>query len=156
MTTQTKSHNETLTHLFEMKLEYKQNKEPVSKDGKVGEYLGSGEGFVHGRINGTVHWSLFEDQSGALCASNLFGIITTEDEAEIKFDTMGFFRRPDPGSHIWQNSSGVSFETDDSRYQWITEVMGVWEGEFDMKAYQHRYQVYAKLEKRDNCDQLSM
>ena len=46
-----------LTHLFEMNLEYKQDKDPVSKDGKVGEYLGNGEGVVRGRINGIVHWS---------------------------------------------------------------------------------------------------
>jgi hypothetical protein len=137
--------SETLTHLFEIKLEYKEDQEPVSKDGKVGEYLGSGEGFIRGRINGSVHWFLFEDQSAVLCASNLFGIIATDDGAEIKFDSMGFFRRPDEGSHIWENSSGVSFETSDDRYQWLTEVMGVWEGEFDMKAYRHSYQVYAKV-----------
>ncbi len=136
---------ETFTHLFEMNLEYRQDKAPVSKDSKVGEYIGSGEGVVRGRINGTVHWSLFEAQSAVFCASNLFGIITTDDGAEIKFDTMGFFRRPDEGSHIWQNSSGVSFETDDERYQWLKDVMGVWEGEFDMKAYRHKYQVYAKM-----------
>ena len=146
MTIQTKPHDETLTHLFEIKLEYKEGKEPVSKDGKVGEYLGSGEGFVRGRINGTVHWSLFEAQSPVFCASNLFGIITTEDGGKIKFDTMGFFYRPDEGSHIWQNSSGVSFETDDDRYQWLTEIMGVWEGEFDSKSYIHHYQVYARIE----------
>lgn len=48
---------ETLTHLFEMTLKYKQDKEPVPKDGKIGEYLGSSEGVVRGRINGAVHWS---------------------------------------------------------------------------------------------------
>ena len=46
-----------------MILEYKEGKDPVSNEGKVGEYLGSGEGVVRGRINGTVHWSLFEAQS---------------------------------------------------------------------------------------------
>jgi hypothetical protein len=91
---------ETLTHLFEMNLEYKQDKEPVSIDGKVGEYLGSVDGVVRGRIIGTVHWSLFEAQSAVYCSSKLFGIITTDDNAEIKFDTMGFFHRPDEGSHI--------------------------------------------------------
>jgi len=78
----------------------------------------------------------------------LFGIIATDDGAVFKSDTIGFFRRPDDGSHIWQNSSGVSFETDDDRYQWLTEVMGVWEGEFDMKAYRNRYQVYAKIKSK--------
>ena len=146
MTTQSKTRKESLTNLFEISLEYKQEKEPVAEDGKVGEYLGSGEGLAHGRINGTVHWSLFEAQSAVFCASNLFGIISTDDGAEIKFDTMGFFRRPDEGSHIWHNSAGVSFETDDDRYQWLTEIMGVWDGEFDMKTYRHRYQIYGNLE----------
>ena len=127
-----------------MILEYKQDKEPVSKEGKVGEYLGCGEGIVRGRINGTVHWSLFEAQSIVFCASNLFGIITTDDGAKIKFDTMCFIRRPDEGSHIWHNSSGISFETDADLYRWLTEIMGLWEGEFDSKSYFHHYRVYAK------------
>lgn len=55
---------------------------------------------------------------------------------------MGFFRRPAKGSHIWRNISGIFFETKDERYQWLTEIMGVWEGEFDMESYQHRYQIY--------------
>ena len=84
----------SLTYLFEMKLQYKQDKQPVSKDGKVGEYLGSGEGYAHGRINGNVHWSLFEAQSEVFYASNLFGTITTDDGAKIIFDTMGFFPPP--------------------------------------------------------------
>jgi hypothetical protein len=145
MPIQTISQKEKINLLFDIYLEYKDGKPPVSMDGKLGEYIGSGEGVVRGRINGTVHWSLFEAQSAVFCASNLFGFITTDDGAEIKFDTMGFFRRPDEGSFIWGNSSGVSFETDDERYQWLTEVMGVWEGEFDMQTYRHRYQVYAKM-----------
>jgi hypothetical protein len=59
---------------------------------------------------------------------------------------LGFFRRPDEGEHILQNSSGVSFVTDDDRYQWLTDMMGVWEGEFDMKSYRHIYQIYGKME----------
>jgi hypothetical protein len=145
MTTQIKTQKETLTHLFELNLNYKKDVEPVSKEGKVGEYLGSGDGFVRGRINGTVHWSLYEAQSPVFCASNLFGIITTDDGGEIEFDSMGFFRRPDQGSHIWHNSSGVSFETDADQYQWLTGVMGVWEGEFDSNSYLHHYRVYAKI-----------
>ncbi len=107
MDTQTISEEDTLTYLFEIRLEYKEGKEHVSDEGKVGEYLGSGEGTVQGRINGTVHWSLFEAQNPVFCASNLFGVIFTDDGAEIKFDTMGFFRRPAKGSHIWQNTSGI-------------------------------------------------
>lgn len=95
--------------MFEINLEYQQDKEPVYKNDKVGEYLGSGEGLVHGRVNGTVQWSLFEAQCPVFYASNLFGIITTDDGAEIGFDSIGFFRRPNKGSHIWNKSSGFFF-----------------------------------------------
>lgn len=39
-------------------------------------------------------------QSDVFCASNLFGVITTEDGARINFDSMGFFQRHDKGSHV--------------------------------------------------------
>ena len=134
-----------LQHLFEIRLKYNPDTPPVSMNGKVGEYIGSGEGTIKGlKINGKAHWTLFEAQNETVCQSNLFGVMTTDDDAEIKFDTMGFFRRPDEGSHIWGNSSGVSFDTEDDRYQWLNDVMGVWEGEFDSKSYLHRYQVYAR------------
>jgi hypothetical protein len=107
-----------LKPLFEVKLSYVEGKPAVSMDGKVGEYLGSGEGTVAGvKLNGTVYWTLFEAQRETACESNLFGVITTEDGAEIRFDTMGFFRRPYKDKpHLWVTSAAVSFETDDERY----------------------------------------
>ena len=133
-----------LKHLFEIRLEYKQEKPPVSEAGKVGEYIGSGEGTVDGaEISGSVHWTLFETQSETICESNLFGIIETEDGAEIKFDTMGFFMRPDKTKpHQWTTSAAVTFVTEDERYTWLNSVLGVWSGEFNMKTYKHHYQVY--------------
>ncbi|HSG15969.1 MAG TPA: hypothetical protein VLE70_06555 [Anaerolineae bacterium] len=135
-----------LQPLFEVKLNYVEGKPAVSMDGKVGEYLGSGEGTVTGvRLNGVVHWTLFEAQRETACESNLFGIITTEDEAEIRFDTMGFFRRPYKDKpHLWVTSAAVSFETDDERYTWPNPILGVWEGTFDMSSYKHHYQAYAR------------
>ena len=135
-----------LQPLFEVKLSYVEGKPAVSMDGKVGEYLGSGEGTVAGgRLNGAVHWTLFEAQRKTACESNLFGIITTEDGAEIRFDTMGFFRRPYKDKpHLWVTSAAVSFETDDERYAWLNPILGVWEGTFDMSSYEHHYQAYAR------------
>jgi hypothetical protein len=80
-----------LEHLFELHLDYKEGKPPLSTDGKVGKLIGSGEGRVERpKIEGKVHWTLYEAQSNIFCAPTLFGVITTEDDAKIKFDSMGF------------------------------------------------------------------
>ena len=56
--------------LFEVKLRYVEGKPAVSMNGKVGEYLGSGEGTVEGaRVSGSVHWTLFESQRETACES---------------------------------------------------------------------------------------
>ena len=116
MNKEKKYDQQNLEYLFDIQLDYKEGKPPISTDGKVGKLIGSGEGKVDGpRIRGKVHWTLFESQSDIFCASNLFGVITTDDDAEIKFDSMGFFQRPDKGAHIWKSSAGVSFETNDER-----------------------------------------
>ena len=139
-----------LETLFEIKLEYKESTSPVSLEGKVGEYIGSGKGTVVGpEVNGTVHWTLFEAQNERVCQSNLFGVISTADGAEIKFDSMGLFMVPDREKpHLWKTSAGVSFETNNENYLWINSLLGVWEGEFDSKSYHHHYRVYARVEDR--------
>lgn len=141
----TTEQREQLEQLFEVRLQYKEGKPAVSMNGKVGDYVGSGEGSVSGaNIRGDVHWTLFEAVRPGACDSNLFGVITTEDGAEIRFDTMGFFRRPDKErSHLWVTSAAVRFETDDVRYAWLTDILGVWEGTLDMRSYKHHYRVFA-------------
>ena len=96
-----------LEPLFEIKLEYKESAPPVSLEGKVGEYIGSGEGRVEGpQIQGTVHWTLFESVHEVACQSNLFVIITAEDGAEINFDSMGIFMVPDKEMpHLWATTA---------------------------------------------------
>ena len=141
---------QSLETLFQIKLEYKESTPPVSLEGKVGEYIGSGEGTVVGpEVNGTVHWTLFEGQNERVCQSNLFGVISTADGAKIKFDSMGVFMVPDREKpHLWKTSAGVSFETNNENYLWINSLLGVWEGEFDSKSYRHHYLVYARVEDR--------
>lgn len=135
----------TLKHLFDIVLLYQEGKMPVSIEGKIGEYIGSGEGIVSGpKLNGKVHWTLFEAQTPTICQSNLFGLITTDDGATIEFDSMGVFMVPDKKSpHRWHTSAGVSFQTDNDRYSWLNPILAVWDGEFDMKAHQHKYQVFS-------------
>ena len=81
---------------FTIELLYKKGKPQVlAEPGRVGDYLGSGEGRFRGeRDNGQVHWDLFEKVEEIVCESNLRGLIETEDGATIQFDTLGFFRRP--------------------------------------------------------------
>jgi hypothetical protein len=132
-----------LQPLFSVELNYKKGKSQVlDMPGRVGDYLGSGEGTVSGdKVNGRVHWGLFEKVAETICESNLRGLIETEDGAAIHFDALGFFRRPtQPDDQIWVNASAVTFHTDDGRYLWLNEVTGVWRGTFDMAAYRHNYQ----------------
>jgi hypothetical protein len=130
---------------FTLELNYKKGKPQVLADpGRVGEYLGSGEGSIKGdRVNGQVQWDLFEKVEEVVCESNLRGLIETADGAAIQFDTLGFFRRPSQeGDTIWLNVSAVTFHTDDPRYDWLNEVTGSWQGTFDMASYEHRYQIF--------------
>jgi hypothetical protein len=85
-----------LNPTFTIDLNYKKGKAQVLADpGRVGDYLGSGEGTIKGdRVNGKVHWDLFEKVEEIVCESNLRGLIKTGDSATIQFDSLGFFRRP--------------------------------------------------------------
>jgi hypothetical protein len=130
---------------FTIELAYKKGKPQVlAEPGRVGDYLGSGEGTIKGdRVNGRVQWDLFEKVEEIVCESNLRGLIETEDGATIQFDTLGFFRRPTrPEDNIWMNTSAVTFHTNDPRYTWLNEIAGIWQGTFDMAAYRHSYQVF--------------
>ena len=142
---QTTLQKEKLNFLFEIHLEFEEDASPVHKDGKVGDYIGSGVGTVTGpNLKGDVHWTLFEDQNETVCESNLFGLITTDDGAQIHFDSLGFFAMPDENRpQRWATTASVRFDTDDGRYTWLNAVLGIWEGEFDVQCYCHHYRVYA-------------
>jgi hypothetical protein len=147
MTTSNISQNKRLEQWFEIELQYTQQfPDAATVKGRVGEYIGSGQGSVNGsRLRGQVsRWDLYEDVGDVVCRSNLSGVIETDDGAKIRFDTMGFFKVPDKSkSHLWVTTAGVQFETDDERYAWLNDVLGIWEGTFNMETYRHHYQVYA-------------
>jgi hypothetical protein len=133
MTTPEILDSQKIAFLFDMNLNYKEDKPPITMDGKVGEYIGSGVGTLDGpKINGTVHWTLFEAQTETACPANLIGLITTDDGAEIRLNALGFFMRPDPTDPSkWVNSAAVRFITADERYAWLNSILGVWQGETD-------------------------
>ena len=132
-----------LTLLFEVRMQYRQSQTPISLEGRVGEYIGSGDGGVMGkRIQGHIVWDLFEKVGDDVCDAHFSGVIITDDGAEIRFNTLGFFRPPSDGSNIWRQTASVVFTTDSPEYHWLTETVGVWDGEFDMGKYKHHYHVY--------------
>ena len=140
--------DERLEHLFELELQFQWEMSPVtSRETGEGEYIGSGEGAARGpAIHGTVRWDLFEKREETLCRSNLTGVIETDDGAQIRFDSRGFFIKPDESNpNKWITSASVHFDTADGRYEWLNTRLAVWEGEFDMGTYQHHYQAYFQV-----------
>jgi hypothetical protein len=139
---------ERFEHLFGLDLQFQWEMSPItSREAEEGEYIGSGDGTAIGsKIQGTVRWDLFEKQEENLCRSNLIGVIETHNGAQIRFDSRGFFIKPDLSRpNQWITSASVYFYTEDQRYEWLNIGLAVWEGEFDMGTYQHHYQVYFQV-----------
>ncbi len=132
-------------HLFDMKLQHKKEMtEENPESGKLGKYLGSGDGTVKGsKINGTVIWNLYENQSPTVCDANIGGTITTDDGLDIQFNCLGFFKKDDVGSK-WRMIAGAQFSTTADQYKWLNSILASWEGEFDMSTYKHNYSVFSR------------
>src|SRR5258708_39716048 len=99
--------------LFQAEFHYGPNIPPVElhdNSSRSGELLGSGDGVVGGAIlQGRVHWSLFEVQ-GPICETNIVGVITTDDGAQLEFETRGYGVVPDPNqAHLWEMPAGAKF-----------------------------------------------
>ncbi len=126
----------------------------VPPKAREGEYIGSGDGTATGdRLRGTVRWSLWAGdcvyplvRQGQnipdglhLCTMNPVGFIETPDGARIRFDGRGYgLRSPER----YRTSLTMVFGTEDTRYAWLTKVLGVMEGEFDEKAGRATWEVY--------------
>jgi hypothetical protein len=156
-TTATSSGQSRLEALFEADLQYRSESESdavVDAEGREGTYVGSGDGTAIGdRLRGTVRWSLWSgnclyplvrsDQSVPeglhLCTINPAGFIETQDGARIRFDGRGYGLR---SSEKYQTNLTLVFGTEDDRYQWLTKVVAVMEGEFDEKTGRATWNVY--------------
>ena len=115
----------------------------ISGDPRVGSYIGSGTGEAKGPLlNGKIHWDLFEAEGETLCAANFRGQVETTEGTRVEFDCLGFFRRPEAGQQVWTMSGGVIFRSEDNRHSALMQRPAVWEGEFDMSQYTHRYRLY--------------
>ena len=127
-------------HLFELELQYRKEMAAVtSSEGKVGKYIGSGDGKVKGsKIQGTVRWDIFEKQAEPVCDANFTGVIETNDGAQIQFHTLGFFQK-DKSSSKWSLASGLQFDSSDERYKWLNPRLAILEGVFDMDTGSMRF-----------------
>jgi hypothetical protein len=156
-TTRISSGESRLEALFRADLQYRSELESeavVAAEGREGVYIGSGDGTVTGdRLRGTVRWSLWSGnclyplaRSGQsipeglhLCTLNPAGFIETQDGARIRFDGRGYGLR---SSEKYQTNLTLVFGTEDVRYEWLTKVVAVMEGEFDEKTGRATWNVY--------------
>ena len=132
--------------LFYAELQYQPSAPPVAlqqDSNRSGELLGSGDGAVSGEIlQGRVHWSIFEVQ-GPICETNIVGVITTDDGAQVAFETRGYGIVPDRNQpSLWELPAVVMFRTESPAYQWLNTTLALWEGTFDMRHGLHTYHAY--------------
>ncbi len=134
-----------LEHLCDVELENQQGRKPVtSRKGKVGAYLVSGEGAVFGpNLNGIVQWDLTQEVDDHRCGFTLMGEIITDDRESIRFDTLGYIKRGEGDeASRYQLTGSVIFETDSNEYRWMNDVLGAWQGYYDMGSFRHSYRIY--------------
>jgi hypothetical protein len=137
-----------LEQISEFQLRYDKDATRIlSGDPHLGSYIGSGTGEATGPLlNGKIRWDLFETEGATLCAANFRGQVETTEGTRVEFDCLGYFRRPEAGQPIWTMSGGMIFRSEDSQHSKLMERPAVWEGEFDMSTYTHRYRLYRQEE----------
>lgn len=146
--TTTHSHLELL---FQVELQYREGLAAItSPEGRMGQYLGSGDGTIKGhRLQGAVQWDLYEVVGETRCQTNFAGLIETNTGAKIRFEATGFGMVPDLSKpQRWHIANAMQFDTADQRYDWLNTMLALWDGEFDMETYRHFYQVYTRNDER--------
>src|SRR5262249_45046639 len=81
----------------------------------------------------------------SIFAINPAGFIETEDGARIRFDGRGYGLR---NSEKYQTNLTLIFSTEDFRYERLTRLVAVMEGEFDEKTGRATWHVYAPVGSR--------
>ena len=153
----TAASGDRLEGLFRADLQYTLESESdavVAPEGREGVYVGSGDGTATGaKLRGRLRWSLWSGnclyplvRSGQsvpeglhLCTLNPAGFIETEDGARIRFEGRGYGLRD---SEKYQTNLTLIFSTEDVRYELLTKVVAVMEGEFDEKTGRAIWNVY--------------
>lgn len=133
-----------LEHLFDAELQHRQGMKPlVGPADAAGELVGSGDGTIRGpALVGTLRWTLYESPGRLLCSMNPLVLIETDDGGQIRLEARGYARRPSEHHQTWAVAATLRFESDDERYRWLNERLGVWEGEFDAASHHAHYRAY--------------
>lgn len=155
--------SEALEHLFDAELHYERGSAVVYRTGSEGDLIGSGAGTVRGpRMHGQIRWSFYAaecafDPNGTtrptsdnLCRTGPGGFIELEDGAKVWFEARGFGMRLQARAPIWQLTSALRFATDDPRYGWLDDSVGIWEGDFDEERQRSFYRAYVKTPRSDD------
>jgi len=134
-----------LEHLFDAELQYQPGMEPIVARDRAGELVGSGDGTLAGpKLAGTLRWTLYESPGDLVCAMDPIAEIETKDGARIRLEARGYGRRQSRQDRTWSVAATLRFESEDERYRWLNDVLGVWEGEFDADAHRARYRAYVQ------------
>lgn len=141
----------SLEHLFDAELWHQPGTEPLLSAAEGdGELIGSGDGTVTGaQLAGRLRWTLFEHPGEFVCSMNPIAVIETEDGAEVRIRARGYGRRRSTDDRTWRVAATLRFESDDERYRWLSETLGVWEGEFDADAARASYRAYVQTDGRE-------
>ena len=117
----------------------------ASPESRVGAYIASGEGTLEGpQLKGTVRWDLFENREREnVFRTDMFGVINTNDGAEIGFEIFGLFQPSKTDKEKWEQNSAIRFATTDERYVWLLPILSILKGTFDHETLLHEYRVYA-------------
>jgi hypothetical protein len=142
-----------LKHLFDAELRYRPDLEPlVPAQEREGELIGSGDGAVNGgRLVGSLRWTLFEVPGELVCVMAPVAVIETADGAAIRMDARGYARRATREDRLWKVAATLRFESEDERYAWLSDALGVWEGEFDADAHRARYRAFLQTAEKERA-----
>lgn len=134
-----------LEYLFDAKLSVTGGPARFSPHGpKEGDHVGSGEGTVSGRLNGTIQWSLYENSNKEACTMQFVGEILTEDGARIRFEGQGHAIIPDGKTPSrWKQGGAFRFSTEVERYVWLNSTLAAWQGHFDAETETAELRFYA-------------
>ena len=133
----------SLRYLFDAELRHRPGMEPLSDGEGDGDLIESGDGTVTGhQLSGTLRWTLFEHPGELVCAMNPVAVLNTEDGAEVRIRARGYAQRRSTDDQTWRVAATLRFASDDERYRWLSETLGVWEGEFDADTARASYRAY--------------
>lgn len=153
-----------LEHLFDVEWRISPDAAEIAgREGREGASIGSGEGTVASPVlGGAIRFTFYsadcpydpgflaatgqswDDIGDHVCKINPVGVIETDDGARIQFEVKGFGLRLEKRAPRWSMTAGVRLLSDDERYRWLNELVGVWEGEFNEETGIANYRVWAR------------